>query len=62
MATTTRAAARAGAEILAWWASLTGLWLVLISTVDPVELGVGTGSALLTALVARAARRAVTRG
>ncbi|MFE9253023.1 hypothetical protein [Streptomyces sp. NPDC007088] len=57
-----RAAALAGAEILAWWAPLTGLWLVLISTVDTVELGVGAGSALLTALLARAVRRAVTRG
>lgn len=62
METAARAAAHASAEILAWWALLTGLWLVLISTVDTVELGVGTGSALLTAFLARAARRAVTRG
>lgn len=57
-----RTGARATTEVSAWWALLTGLWLVLIGTVNTVELGVGAGSALPAALVARAARRAVTRG
>lgn len=48
------------AELLGWWAALAVLWLVLISTVDPLELAVGAGAAGLGALAARAARRAVT--
>jgi hypothetical protein len=46
----------------AWMTSkpLAALWLVLISTVDPVELAVGAGASALTAFVARGARRAVT--
>ncbi|WP_198549175.1 hypothetical protein [Streptomyces sp. PRh5] len=47
-------------EVLVWWAALTGVWLVLISTVDPLELLVGTASALAAAVLARAGRRAVT--
>lgn len=51
---------RAGAcaEVFAWWAALTGLWLVLVSSVDGLELGVGVTAALLSACGARAARRA----
>ena len=48
------------AEILAWWAALAVLWLVLITTVDPLELAVGAGAAGVAALAATAARRAVT--
>ncbi|MFJ8713463.1 hypothetical protein ACIRD9_09765 [Streptomyces violaceus] len=47
------------AEVLLWWAVLDALWLVFVSTVDPLELAVGGGAALLGALAARAARRAV---
>lgn len=54
-----RARAAAAAEVLGWWALLSGLWLVLISTVDPVEISVGVAAALVAALGARAARRAV---
>ncbi|QPP10879.1 hypothetical protein G4Z16_21175 [Streptomyces bathyalis] len=46
------------AEVLAWWAALTGLWMVLITTVDPVESAVGATLALPAAVCARAARRA----
>lgn len=46
-------------EVLVWWAALTGIWLVLISTVDPLELMVGSASALAAAVLARAGRRAV---
>ncbi|WP_210569896.1 hypothetical protein [Streptomyces sp. GESEQ-4] len=49
----------AAAEILAWWAALTVLWLVLVSTVDALEPAVGAGAAAVAALAARAARRAV---
>lgn len=52
-------AAAATAETLAWWLLLTGGWLVLISTVDALELVVGASCALLTAVAARAARRAM---
>ncbi|MCV2460692.1 hypothetical protein OEB94_15530 [Streptomyces sp. ICN988] len=48
------------AEVAAWWVPLTALWLVLVSTVDPLELAVGAGASALTAVVARGARRAVT--
>ncbi|MEU0845882.1 hypothetical protein ABZ370_41415 [Streptomyces sp. NPDC005962] len=47
-------------EVLAWWLALTGVWLVLIGTVDSLEVLVGAAAALLVALVARAARRVVT--
>ncbi|WP_367319124.1 hypothetical protein [Streptomyces sp. HUAS ZL42] len=50
----------AAAETLAWWAGLCLLWLVLVSTVDTLELAVGAGVAGVGALAARAARRAVT--
>ena len=49
----------ATAELLAWWAALAVLWLVLISTVDTLELAVGAAVTGLGALAARAARRAV---
>ncbi|MEU4980165.1 hypothetical protein [Streptomyces sp. NPDC021969] len=49
----------AAVEVAAWWAPLTALWLVLVSTVGPLELAVGAGASAVTALVARAARRAV---
>lgn len=48
-------------EVLAWWAALTVLWMVLISTVDPVETVVGAALALPAAGAARAARRAARR-
>ncbi|WP_371667753.1 hypothetical protein OG985_09010 [Streptomyces sp. NBC_00289] len=47
------------AEILVWWAVLAALWLVLVSTVDTLELAVGAGAAGVAAVAARAARRAV---
>ncbi|MFE0254131.1 hypothetical protein [Streptomyces sp. NPDC059010] len=53
-------AAESAAEFLAWWAALAALWLVLISTVDALELTVGAGVAGVAALAAVAARRAVT--
>lgn len=46
-------------ELAAWWAGLALLWLVLISSVQPLETAVGAGAAALGALAARAARRAV---
>ena len=57
---TGRTALLAAAEIMAWWAVLAALWLVLISTVDTLELAVGAAVAGLGALAARAARRAVS--
>ncbi|PPS83621.1 hypothetical protein [Streptomyces sp. MH60] len=48
------------AEVAAWWVPLAALWLVLVSTVDPLELAVGVGASAVAALVARGARRAVT--
>ncbi|WP_461065155.1 hypothetical protein [Streptomyces pseudoechinosporeus] len=53
---------RALAEVLAWWVALGVLWLVFITTVDALELVVGAGAALLGAVAARAARRAVGAG
>ncbi|MFG3200575.1 hypothetical protein [Streptomyces sp. NPDC048192] len=50
----------AAGELLAWWAALTLLWLVLITPVYPLEWAVGGGSAAVGALLARAGRRAVT--
>ncbi|MFG3281409.1 hypothetical protein [Streptomyces sp. NPDC048111] len=52
--------AAAGAEVLVWWLLLTGCWLVLISTVDPLECLVGAGAALLAAFAGRAGRRAMS--
>ncbi|TPQ18009.1 hypothetical protein [Streptomyces sporangiiformans] len=46
-------------EVLAWWAVLAVLWLVLISVVDALELVLGAAVALVGAVAARAARRAV---
>jgi hypothetical protein len=57
---TPRTALLALAELLVWWAALALWWLVLISTVDTLELAVGAGCAAVGALAARAARRAVT--
>ncbi|MGW5567755.1 hypothetical protein ACWEWD_30705 [Streptomyces tendae] len=50
----------AAAEVAAWWVPLAVLWLVLVSTVDPLEVAVGAGASAVVALVARGARRAVT--
>lgn len=50
----------AAAEFLVWWLALALLWLVLISTVDTLELAVGAGASGVSALAAVAARRAVT--
>ncbi|MGW2813690.1 hypothetical protein [Streptomyces sp. NPDC001415] len=52
--------AAVSAEVLAWWLPLTGGWLVLISTVDALEWLVGAAAALLAAVGARAARRAMS--
>uniref|UniRef100_A0AAU2UWS0 Uncharacterized protein n=1 Tax=Streptomyces sp. NBC_00003 TaxID=2903608 RepID=A0AAU2UWS0_9ACTN len=52
--------AAVSAEVLAWWLLLTGGWLVLISTVDALEWLVGAAAALLAAVGARAARRAMS--
>ncbi|MFI9611761.1 hypothetical protein ACIHCM_08730 [Streptomyces sp. NPDC052023] len=46
------------AEVLSWWVALLGLWLVLVSAVDTLELAVGAGVAGLPALAAQGARRA----
>ncbi|MER6128967.1 hypothetical protein ABT173_41705 [Streptomyces sp. NPDC001795] len=54
-----RTTPRAALEILVRWAGLTLLWLVLISTVDTLEWVVGASSALVGAIAAWAARRAV---
>ncbi|MGX4687980.1 hypothetical protein [Streptomyces sp. JNUCC 63] len=51
----------AAGEILAWWAALVVLWLMLISTVYTLEWVVGACAAGVGALVARAGRRAVVR-
>ncbi|MEU0604011.1 hypothetical protein ABZ484_38220 [Streptomyces sp. NPDC006393] len=48
-------------EVLAWWAALVVLWLMLISTVYTLEWVVGSCAAGVGALVARAGRRAAVR-
>jgi hypothetical protein len=48
------------AEALTWWVALAGLWLVLVSAVDSLELVVGGAAAAVGAVVATAARRVVT--
>ncbi|GAA0589659.1 hypothetical protein [Streptomyces crystallinus] len=53
-------AAAVTAELLAWWLLLMAAWLVFISTVDLLEAFVGAGSALLAAIAACAARRAMS--
>ena len=47
------------AEFVVWTLLLLALWLVLISTVDGLELLAGSVCALLGAVAAVAARRAV---
>ncbi|KIF66601.1 hypothetical protein HY68_32090 [Streptomyces sp. AcH 505] len=47
------------AELAAWWAALLVLWLMLISAVTPLEWAVGSAVALLGAVGACGARRAV---
>ncbi|MEV8564379.1 hypothetical protein AB0436_02070 [Streptomyces sp. NPDC051322] len=47
------------AELLGWWAALMVLWLMFISTVDPLEVLVGAAAALFAAAAACGARRAV---
>ncbi|MGW4276277.1 hypothetical protein ACWEGQ_28870 [Streptomyces seoulensis] len=56
-----RSALLAAGEVALWWAALLVLWLMLISTVYPLEWAVGAGAAGVGALVARAGRRAVVR-
>ena len=51
---------RIGLEILGWWACLALLWLMFISAVDTLELIVGASVALVGALAAWAAGRAVS--
>lgn len=53
-------AAAVTAELLAWWLLLMAVWLVFISAVDALEGVVGAGCALLGALAACAARRAMS--
>ncbi|MFI5635518.1 hypothetical protein ACIA8E_40545 [Streptomyces sp. NPDC051664] len=48
------------AEILVWQVSLSALWLMLISRLEPLEVFVGLACALLGAVAAVAARRAVS--
>lgn len=53
------ACAKATAEtVLTWWALLFLLYVVLISSVSPLELEVGAGAALIGAAGAEALRRA----
>jgi multisubunit Na+/H+ antiporter MnhE subunit len=47
------------AEVAVWWALLTGLWLVTLSSLSTGEELVGAGCALVAALAAAGARRAV---
>lgn len=49
------------AELAVWWLALLVLWLMLISTVYPLEVLVGAAAALLAAVAATGARRAVAR-
>ncbi|GGN57188.1 hypothetical protein GCM10011579_019160 [Streptomyces albiflavescens] len=55
-----RAALSGALEVLAWWAALMALWLVLISAPATLELVVGAAAALVGALAAGGARRAVS--
>ncbi|MFF9197735.1 hypothetical protein ACF09L_21255 [Streptomyces sp. NPDC014779] len=48
--------ARAGSEVLSWWALLLVLQVLLIGSVSPIELAVAAGGALVAALAARAVR------
>jgi hypothetical protein len=50
------------AEVAAWWVLLAALDVVLISSVDPVELLVAAAAALAGALAAHRVRRAVGVG
>ena len=54
-----RQTARTAAELLGWWLLLAGLWLVLISTPDALELLVGAVCSLPAAVAAVAAHRVV---
>jgi hypothetical protein len=58
--TNRNAAPRTALEVLAWWAALALLWLILISAVDTLELIVGAAVALVGAVAAWGARRAVS--
>ena len=57
---TPRTALFTAVELLGWWIALGLLWLVLISTVDTLELVVGAACSCVGAVVARGARRAVS--
>ncbi|MFD4878639.1 hypothetical protein ACFWOB_35500 [Streptomyces sp. NPDC058420] len=48
------------AEVLAWWAALALLWLVLVTTVDTLEIIAGGSASLIGASAAWGARRAVS--
>ncbi|WNI27652.1 hypothetical protein [Streptomyces sp. ITFR-6] len=56
-----KGAAALAAELLLWQVLLSALWLVLISSVDTLELLTGSLCALLGAVAAVAARRAASR-
>ncbi|MFF8712781.1 hypothetical protein ACF07T_15315 [Streptomyces sp. NPDC015184] len=49
------------ARTILWWLALSGLWLILISSVEPLEVWVGAAAALLAAVAGAAAGRAVAR-
>ena len=53
--------AAAAVEVAAWWAALVVLWLMLIGPVDGTEWAVGVPAALVGAVAAFGARRAVGR-
>lgn len=47
------------AELALWWGALLVLWLMLIGAVEPLEWAVGGSAALVGAVAALGARRAV---
>ncbi|MFE3176299.1 hypothetical protein ACFXPA_45445 [Amycolatopsis sp. NPDC059090] len=50
---------RAATEIPLWWLVLTGLWTLTLSTPSAPELIAGASAALVCAIAARSARRAM---
>lgn len=47
------------AEVAIWWALLTGLWLITLSSLSTAEEVVAAGCSLVAAVAATAARRAM---
>jgi multisubunit Na+/H+ antiporter MnhE subunit len=58
MVGTVRGAVATAVNVLVWWGLLFLLYVILISSVPPLELMVGAGFALLGAIAAEAMRRA----